>query len=85
MREQRTASGIETKVFAKGYCFVKIFVFFLLGCVIGTYYEEIFWYIRFHEWVDRQGVFTAPSAPSTAWGYVPLRCFWAGGRRSAPG
>lgn len=63
MREQRTASGTETKVFAKGYCFVKIFVFFLLGCVIGTYYEEIFWYIRFHEWVDRQGVFYGPFSP----------------------
>lgn len=63
MREHRIVSGTETKVFAKGYCFVKIFVFFLLGCVIGTYYEEIFWYIRFHEWVDRQGVFYGPFSP----------------------
>lgn len=63
MKGQMTVSGTETKVFAQGYCMVKIFVFFLLGCVIGTYYEEILWYIRFHEWVDRQGVFYGPFSP----------------------
>lgn len=63
MKGQMTASGTEAKVFAQGYCMVKIFVFFLLGCVIGTYYEEILWYIRFHEWVDRQGVFYGPVSP----------------------
>ena len=63
MKGQMTASGTEAKVFAQGYCMVKIFVFFLLGCVIGTYYEEILWYIRFHEWVDRQGVFYGPFSP----------------------
>ena len=30
----------EKKIFAKGYCFAKIFIFFLIGCIIGTYYEE---------------------------------------------
>ncbi len=53
----------EKKVFAQGYCFVKIFVFFVLGCIIGTYYEEILWYIRFHERVSRQGVFYGPFSP----------------------
>ncbi len=53
----------EKKVFAQGYCFVKIFVFFVLGCIIGTYYEEILWYIRFHEKVSRQGVFYGPFSP----------------------
>lgn len=58
---ERTAP--EKKVFAQGYCFVKIFVFFALGCIIGTYYEEILWYIRFHERVSRQGVFYGPFSP----------------------
>lgn len=53
----------EKKVFAQGYCFVKVFVFFVLGCIIGTYYEEILWYIRFHERVDRQGIFYGPFSP----------------------
>lgn len=57
------AAPVEKKVFAQGYCFVKIFVFFVLGCIIGTYYEEILWFIRFHEKVDRQGVFYGPFSP----------------------
>lgn len=55
--------GPEKKVFAQGYCFIKVFVFFVLGCVIGTYYEEILWFIRFHEKVDRQGIFYGPFSP----------------------
>ena len=60
---ERREGTPEKKVFAQGYCFVKIFVFFVLGCVIGTYYEEILWYIRFHEKVDRQGIFYGPFSP----------------------
>lgn len=53
----------EKRVFAQGYCFVKIFAFFVLGCVIGTYYEEILWFVRFHERVNRQGIFYGPFSP----------------------
>lgn len=53
----------QEKVFAQGWCFVKIFVFFVLGCIIGTYYEEILWFIRFHERVNRQGIFYGPFSP----------------------
>ena len=62
-RPMKKPNDGEEKVFAQGWCFVKIFVFFVLGCVIGTYYEELFWFIRFHEWVDRQGVFYGPFSP----------------------
>lgn len=58
---QEQASG--KRVFAQGHCFVKVFAFFVLGCVIGTYYEEILWYVRFHERVNRQGVFYGPFSP----------------------
>lgn len=51
------------RVFAQGHCFVKVFAFFVLGCVIGTYYEEILWYVRFHERVSRQGIFYGPFSP----------------------
>lgn len=54
---------MEEKVFAKGYCFAKIFIFFFIGCLIGTYYEEILWYVRFHEVVDRQGLIYGPFSP----------------------
>ena len=54
---------MEEKVFAKGYCFAKIFIFFVIGCLIGTYYEEILWYVRFGEWVDRQVMIYGPFSP----------------------
>lgn len=54
---------IKQKVFAKGWCFSKIFIFFTLGCIIGTYWEEIFWYIRYHEITSRDGLIFGPFSP----------------------
>ena len=51
------------KVFAKGYCFEIIFVFFLIGCLLGTYYEEILWYVKYHVLTDRQGLLYGPFSP----------------------
>ena len=53
----------ETKVFAKGFCFAKIFILFLLGCIFGTYYEEILWRFTNGEWVNRQGLIFGPFSP----------------------
>lgn len=66
--EENQAAGIQkaapgNRVFAQGHCFIKVFVFFVLGCIIGTYYEEILWYVRFHEKVNRQGIFYGPFSP----------------------
>lgn len=58
----------QKKVFAKGYCFTKIFIFFVIGCLIGTYYEEILWYIRFQEVVNRQGLIYGPFSPIYGFG-----------------
>ena len=46
----------EKKVFAKGWCFAKIFFMFFIGCIIGTYYEEILNYVRNGVWESRQGI-----------------------------
>ena len=54
---------MENKKFAEGYCFTKIFIFFLIGCLIGTYYEEILWFIRYGEWSNRQGLIYGPFSP----------------------
>lgn len=54
---------MEEKVFAKGYCFAKVFIFFVIGCLIGTYYEEILWFVRYGEWVNRQGMIYGPFSP----------------------
>ena len=53
----------EKKIFAKGFCFQKIFIFFVIGCLFGTYYEEILWFIKYHEWTNRQGLIYSPLSP----------------------
>ncbi len=54
---------MEKKVFARGFCFAKVFIFFVLGCLIGTYYEEILWFIKYHEWSSRDGLIYGPFSP----------------------
>ena len=54
---------MKDKIFAQGYCFPKIFIFFILGCLLGTYYEEILWYIRFGEVTNRDGLIYTPLSP----------------------
>ena len=54
---------MEEKVFAKGYCFTKLFIFFVLGCLIGTYYEEVLWFIKYGEITTRQGLIYGPFSP----------------------
>ncbi len=55
-------SGLK-KRFAEGYNFKKVFLFFLIGCLIGTYYEEILWFVRHHEWSSRNGLIYGPFSP----------------------
>ena len=31
----------KNEVFAKGFCFDKLFWIFVIGCVFGAYYEEL--------------------------------------------
>lgn len=61
---------VNEKVFAKGWCFSKIFIFFLIGCLIGTYWEEILWYIKYQEVVNRQGLIWGPFSPIYGFGMI---------------
>ena len=54
---------MEEKVFARGYCFAKIFIFFVIGCIIGTYYEEALNFAKFGNYSDRQGLLYGPFSP----------------------
>ena len=49
--------------FAYGICFAKLFVFFLIGCIFGTYYEEILHFITNREWSNRQAMMIGPFNP----------------------
>lgn len=65
MKEQKETK----KIFAQGICFDKLFLIFVIGCVFGTYYEEILMfclnYIRhgIYLWESRQGVIYGPFSP----------------------
>ena len=54
---------VEKKVFAEGYGFKKIFIFFIIGCMIGAYYEEIIFIIRHGFWQPRRGLLYGPFSP----------------------
>lgn len=73
-------TGPDQKVFAKGWNFIKIFTFFVIGCVVGTYYEEILWFIRFGERVSRKGIFYGPFSPIYGLGFAIFIIFL--GRRA---
>ena len=53
----------EDKIFAKGLCFSKLFIFFVFGCVFGTYYEELIYFFKYKQWSSRQGLMIGPFNP----------------------
>lgn len=54
---------MERKVFAKGVCFKKIFIFFIIGCIAGTYYEELLFIFKRGYWSPRRGLIYGPFSP----------------------
>lgn len=55
--------------FAKGLCFEKLFLIFVLGCIFGAYYEELLNFFRVLfttgkiTWVYRRGLLYGPFSP----------------------
>lgn len=60
----------DKKVFAQGYCLAKIFFLFLIGCVIGVYYEEILTFINKGVWESRRGIIYGPFNPVYGLGFI---------------
>ena len=53
-----------TKKFAEGFCFKKVFIFFVIGCLIGTYWEEaLYFFTHNFQTTDRQGMLYGPFSP----------------------
>lgn len=72
----------EKRVFALGICFDKLFWIFVLGSMIGAYYEEILVLIKAflnHQallWSPRRGVLYGPFSPVYGMGAVlMIYCF----------
>lgn len=51
------------KKFPNGYCFTTIFVLFVVGCFLGTCYEEILTFTKKGIWESRQGLIYGPFNP----------------------
>lgn len=63
--EKNNISGgyMEKQLFKKELSFSKVFIFFLIGCVFGTYYEQVLHLITNCEWSSRRGLLFGPFNP----------------------
>lgn len=61
--------------FANGLCFWKYFVFFVLGCLFGTFFEEILYFFQHQSTSSRAGVIYGPFSPLYGFGVVLLLFF----------
>ena len=66
---------MKNKIFADGFCFKKIFIFFVLGCLLGTFYEEILDFIKSGVWESRKGLLWGPFNPIYGFGVLVLVLF----------
>ncbi|MEG0265854.1 MAG: putative ABC transporter permease [Erysipelotrichaceae bacterium] len=58
------------KIFAQGFCFAKIFAIFFIGCIIGTYYEQILTLVTKGVWESRSGLIYGPFNPIYGFGFA---------------
>ena len=65
----KTKTKKEAK-FAEGFCFYKVFLVYVIGCMIGTYYEEILTFCRSGQWLSRQGIIYGPFNPVYGAGFL---------------
>lgn len=72
--KQKTKSKKEP-VFAAGWCAAKIFMFFVIGSMIGTWYEEILNFAKFGTWESRAGIIYGPFNPIYGLGFALFAFF----------
>ena len=67
---------MKKEIFAKGCCFKKLFFLFVVGCLIGNYYEQILNLVTHYYndgtifWEYRRGVIYGPFSPIYGVGIV---------------
>lgn len=60
----------ENKIFAKGICFDKLFIFFVLGSLFGSFYEEIIFFFQTGSWTSRHDLLYGPFSCLYGFGVV---------------
>ena len=64
------ADDRQNERFAKGYSFYKLALVFVAGCLLGTWYEEIYHYFYYGYYENRSGVIYGPFNPIYGVGFV---------------
>lgn len=68
-KEKIQSTKNNDEVFAKGICFKKLFIIFIIGCLFGNYYEMILNFVEHYLndgsifWEVRRGVIYGPFSP----------------------
>ena len=70
-----TAFLEEDVRFAEGRSFYKMALIFIIGCLVGTWYEEILHYVRHGFYESRSGVLYGPFNPVYGAGYLLMLLF----------
>lgn len=60
----------KEKVFAKGLSFDKLFLFFVLGSIFGSFFEEIQWFFHNGSWTSRHDLLIGPFSTLYGFGLV---------------
>jgi len=68
--KKKQKNNQEKKLFAANWGFTQIFMFFLIGCIIGVYYEQILNLIANGVWESRQGLIYGPFNPVYGAGFA---------------
>ena len=61
----------KEKNFAEGLCFKKFFLLFVLGSFVGSFYEEIVFFVQYKEWTVRHDLLYGPF--STLYGFGEIK------------
>jgi len=69
-RKPETGNDRPDVHFAKGYSFYKLALIFVAGCLLGTWYEEIFHLISKGYYENRSGVIYGPFNPIYGVGFL---------------
>lgn len=65
----KTKTKKEQK-FAEGFCFYKAFLIYVIGCIIGVFYEETLNFCQTGQWLSRQGIIYGPFNPVYGAGFL---------------
>lgn len=77
----------KTKVrrpFVTGHCWQVVFAMFMIACLIGTYWEELLFFISHHAYETRTGTVIGPFSPIYGYGVAVFALLLGKGNEKRP-